>query len=68
MARFVIKVVGKNPEKFVIAGRGAAFPNDSFTPTNDAMTEEELRAELQRQDISEKGIDQLIQHARNNAP
>ena len=67
MAQFVIKVVGKNPEKFTIAGVSAAFPNDSFAPANGAMTEEELRAELERQGISERGIEQIIQHARDNA-
>ncbi|MCL5670178.1 MAG: hypothetical protein M1423_02615 [Acidobacteria bacterium] len=67
MAQFVIRVVGKNPEKFTISGLSAAFPNDSLTPTNNAMTEEELRAELESQGISERGIDQLIQHARASA-
>ncbi|HUZ47291.1 MAG TPA: hypothetical protein VMW54_11705 [Terriglobia bacterium] len=67
MAQFVIKVVGTNPERFMIAGLGVAFPNDTFTRTNDAMTEADLRAELERQGVSERGIDQLIQHARDNA-
>lgn len=64
MGKSVVKVAGSNPEKFIIAGLD---PQDNFTRTGEGMTEEELRAELERQGISPKGIDQLIANARNNA-
>ncbi len=67
MAQFSIRLVGKNPDRFKISGLGASLPGSSFTPTNEEMTEEDLRAQLKSQGISDRGIDQLIQRARAGA-
>lgn len=67
MAQFSIRLVGKNPDRFKISGLGSAPGGSSYTPTNEEMTEEDLRDELKRQGISDRGIDQLIQRARENA-
>jgi hypothetical protein len=67
MGKQTVKVAGKNPEKFIIVGLDEGLSMDGSRQTTEPMTEAELRDDLGKRGISEKGCDQLIAEARRNA-
>jgi len=66
MGKYVVKIAGYNPEKFVVVWLDPQLPQNSFMQTTDPMSEAELRAELARRGIQSGDCDTLIQDARKN--
>jgi len=62
----VIKVKDSDPEKFLIAWLDSRLPKGSFMKTTDALTEEQLRSELQKMGRTKAEADSLIERARAN--
>jgi hypothetical protein len=61
-AKFNI-VKGPVPETFVIVWNDPAIPNEAFIQTSDAMSEADMRKELEKRMIAKADIDTLIKEA-----
>lgn len=63
----VVKIKGSEPERFMIVGVDWGHrQGEPFMRTSLEMSEEELRKELESQDVSRVAIDDLIKRAREN--
>jgi hypothetical protein len=57
-------VKGPVPETFVIVWNHPEIPNEGFIQTSDAMSEADMRKELEKRMIAKADIDTLIKEAR----